>query len=77
MGDRARWALTERAYDLANLLAAEQPLAVEHEPPIANTPTISRSGALVWNVRDIVFGPNRSTDADAARSVTPDEGPKK
>jgi hypothetical protein len=61
----------------ANLVASEQSLAVERKPPIAETPTISRSGALVWNVRDIVFGPNRSAEAGSPLGATPDESPEK
>jgi hypothetical protein len=34
-------------------------------PQISDTPTITSSGALAWNVRDILFGPNR-TDANSS-----------
>jgi hypothetical protein len=32
-------------------------------PQISDTPTITSSGNLAWNVRDILFGPNRSAGA--------------
>jgi hypothetical protein len=30
-------------------------------PQISNTPVITGTGSVYWNVRDIVFGPNRTT----------------
>jgi hypothetical protein len=32
------------------------------QPKIANSPTVTSTGSMYWNVRDIVFGPNRSAD---------------
>jgi hypothetical protein len=29
-------------------------------PKISNTPMITGTGSVYWNVRDIVFGPNRA-----------------
>ena len=40
-------------------------------PKISNSPTVTGTGSLYWNVRDIVFGPNRSaqnTDSKPNRS---------
>src|ERR1700727_574917 len=33
-----------------------------NNPKVSEAPTVTRSGSLVWNVRDIVFGPNRSPE---------------
>ncbi len=34
------------------------------EPQISNTPIVTGTGSMYWNVRDIVFGPNRATPDD-------------
>ena len=34
------------------------------EPQISDTPVISGTGSVYWNVRDIVFGANRSAPRD-------------
>jgi hypothetical protein len=38
------------------------------KPQISDTPTITSSGTLAWNVRDILFGPNRTAGTSEQRS---------
>jgi hypothetical protein len=35
-------------------------------PQISDTPTITSTGTLAWNVRDILFGPNRTAGTSTA-----------
>ena len=50
---------------------AKQP-SLTSQPQISNTPTITSSGTLAWNVRDILFGPNRAgAGASELRSNVP------
>jgi hypothetical protein len=46
----------------------------ETAPQISNTPVITGTGSVYWNVRDIVFGPNRATP-DSQR-IKSDDLPK-
>ncbi len=46
----------------------QKPLAVlaskREAPQIAEFPTITSSGSMVWGVRDILFGPHRLENVD-------------
>jgi hypothetical protein len=37
-------------------------------PKISNTPIVTGTGSVYWNVRDIVFGPNRATPTGDSQS---------
>lgn len=50
-----RWLLKEHE----RLLAERRRLDVGDLPNINNSPLITWSGSVLWNVRDIIFGPNR------------------
>jgi hypothetical protein len=39
-------------------------------PQISNTPIVTGTGSMYWNVRDIVFGPNRTTPDDRQNNST-------
>jgi hypothetical protein len=39
-------------------------------PQISNTPIVTGTGSMYWNVRDIVFGPNRTTPDDHANRTS-------
>jgi hypothetical protein len=42
------------------------------KPQINSSPTITSSGSMVWSVRDILFGPNRSQNLEfKSKEVAP------
>jgi hypothetical protein len=46
-------------------------------PKISSTPTATVTGSVFWNVRDIVFGPNRSTVDTAPKTGRSDPSQKR
>ena len=46
-------------------------------PKISSTPTTTGTGSVFWNVRDIVFGPNRSTVDKAPKAGRSDPSQKR
>ena len=69
-----------RSEDMSKLTSArahDANMTSAHEPQISNTPTVTSTGSVYWNVRDIVFGPNRTSHSAKSRSVDAEPSERK
>jgi hypothetical protein len=52
-----------------NAFSSDAKQAPSSRPQISDTPTITSTGTLAWNVRDILFGPNRTGANTSGRNT--------